>query len=184
MPFLFAACHDRGTDTAIPEPEATMERIISFYNDDEGDKASYTLAYPEMTMELKYNRLEIRFAPTRPARKDELIFQIDEADLRNGYVGNYKVSTPETGQADVIYYHYMSTGDGSVLVSDGNNIEGEFEITSFDARHQRFNGRYTVFIKDELDPTRYNYNQANPRKCDITVTGNFEGLHLRKLQYR
>lgn len=178
LTFLFTACHDKEAETAIPDPEATMDRTITFHREAEEDKASYTLTYPEATMKFENNALETRFAPSRPAGKDEIIFNISGADVRNGYVGKYKVNSAGISQADVIYYHYMSTGDGSVLISDGNNMEGEFEITSFDPRNQTASGRYSVVIKNEFDPTRYNYNQANPRTCDITVTGSFEGLNL------
>ncbi|RDV14791.1 hypothetical protein DXT99_12555 [Pontibacter diazotrophicus] len=181
--FFFMSCEKEETVTVLPETEAKMDRSFDFNSDDIDEKASYTLDADETQLVLENKILEVSFSPARQDGKDAIFFEIYEADLANGYVGKYKVQSlpdPASGPAKTTYYHYMNSGSGSVLLSGGNTIDGEFEITSFDYETQLASGKFTVVMKDVTDPTRYNANLADARKCDVTVTGEFTNLILVK----
>ncbi|WP_018478033.1 hypothetical protein [Pontibacter roseus] len=184
LPLLLGACDEEEKETPLPEPEASLNRTFDFKNADEDEKATYTLGAFESHLVLENGKLELAFSPAAPTGKDALVFKIKSTDIPSGYVGKYSVkSLPETeaGKAETTYYHYLGTGGGSALMSGGNTMAGEVEITAFDTQNQLASGKFEITMPDAYDPTRYNPNLDDARKCDITVTGFFKNLRLVRL---
>jgi hypothetical protein len=181
----FASCDQKEEEAVsiLPNVEATMERTFDYLESEEEDRVVYTLNLSEMQLLSDDDRLEVMFAPTRPAKKDALVFNIRKSDLKNGYVGLYKIkslSNNKSGQAELTYYHYHNKTSSNALFSVGNQMEGNFEIKTYNASTGLASGSYVINIKNVIDPTAYENNPVKPRKCDITVKGEFNNLKLQK----
>lgn len=98
LPFLLlalalalSACDKQQGDAviALPNVTATLERTFTYSETAEQSKAVYTLTAHELQLSSESDRMEVGFAPTRPAANDVLIFELLHADLLSGYVGKY-----------------------------------------------------------------------------------------------
>ncbi|WP_299708649.1 hypothetical protein [uncultured Pontibacter sp.] len=181
----FASCDQKEEETAsiLPNVEATMERTFDYLGSEETDRMVYTLSLSEMQLLSDDDRLEVMFAPTKPVRKDAIVFNIRKTDLKNGYVGTYSLkslSTNKSGKAELTYYHYHNKTSSNALFSVGNQMEGNFEIKTYNASTGLASGSYVVNIKNVTDPTAYETNPSTPRKCDIILRGEFNNLKLKK----
>jgi hypothetical protein len=185
LAILFVSCDQKEKETAsiLPNVEATMERTFDYLESEENDRVVYTLSLSEMQLLSDDDRLEVMFAPTRPAKKDAMVFNIKKADLKNGYVGLYNIKSltnNKSGQAELTYYHYHNKTSSNALFSVGNQMEGSFEIKAYNASTGLASGSFVVNIKNVTDPTAYETNPLIPRKCDITLKGEFNNLKLKK----
>jgi hypothetical protein len=185
LAIVFASCDQKEEESAsiLPSVEATMERTFDYLESKEEDRVVYTLNLSEMQLLSDDGKLEVMFAPTRPAKKDALVFNIKKTDLKNGYVGVYKIkslSNNKSGQAELTYYHYHNKTSSNALFSVGNKMEGNFEIKTYNASTGLASGSYEVNIKNVTDPTAYETNPLTPRKCDIMLRGEFNNLKLQK----
>lgn len=168
------------TTSILPGLEATMDRTFDYLESDEADRVFYTLSLSEMQLLSDDEKLEMIFAPDKPVRMDAVVFNIKKTELKNGFVGQYKIKslTNRTGQAELTYYHYHNKTNSNALFSVGNQMEGSFEIETYNASTGLASGRYVVNIKNVTDPKAYKNNPLIPRKCDITLSGEFNNLKL------
>ncbi len=184
--FLTAACDKQtdGTDTAVPRLSATLERTFNYTESAEENRAVYAMGTSELQVVSDEERVEISFAPTRPAANDAITFRLLKQDLLGGYVGTYTVrslSNNKKGSADFTYYHYYNKTSKSALFSSGNRMEGQLEIKTYNASTGLASGTFKVVIRNVTDPTSFDASQASNRKCDVTLTGEFS--HLKLLNY-
>jgi hypothetical protein len=168
--------------TILPNVEATLERTFDYTETKETDRAVYTLSLSDMQLLSDDGKLEVMFAPINPARKDALVVNINKKELKNGYVGAYKIKSLsyKAGQAELTYYHYHNKTSSNALFSVGNDMQGSFEIKTYNATTGLASGTYEVNIKNVTDPTAYETNPLTPRKCDIMLRGEFNNLKLQK----
>jgi hypothetical protein len=180
--FMAVSCSPKDDEaTIVPKVEASMERKFNFEESTEEDKITYTLGLPEMKLLSDDEKLEIMFAPARPAGKDAVVFRIKKSELANGYIGTYKIrslSNGKSGHSDLTYYHYYNKTGSTALFSSGNRMEGNIEIKSYNASTGLASGSFVVNIKNVTDPASKEINPARPRKCDVVVTGEFSNLKL------
>jgi hypothetical protein len=181
--FLTFSCDKQEEESAtiVPKVEATMERSFNYLESEEEEKAVYSLSLREMQLLADEEKLQIDFAPSRPTGNDAVVFSIRQADLLNGYIGNYPIrslSNNKKGRADITYYHYYNKTSKSALFSSGNRMEGNIEIKAYNATTGLASGSFEVTISGVSDPTAYESNPAKPRKCNITLKGSFNNLKL------
>lgn len=172
---------DDESTTILPKVEATMERSFHYLESAEEEKVVYSLSLREMQLLSDDQKLQIDFAPARPAANDALVFSINQSDLLNGYVGTYPIrslSNNKKGRADITYYHYYNKTSKSALFSSGNRMEGKIEISAYNAATGLANGSFEVTISNVTDPTSYESKPDKPRKCNITLSGKFNNLKL------
>ena len=156
-----------------------MERSFAFLESTEEDKAIYSLSHREMQLVSDDDKLQLNFAPSRPSGNDAVVFSIKQADLLNGFIGTYPIrslSNNKKGLADITYYHYYNKTSKSALFSSGNKMEGQIEINSYNAETGLASGSFEVTITNVTDPTSYSSNPDKPRKCNITLKGEFNNL--------
>ncbi|MBX0334740.1 hypothetical protein K3G39_15980 [Pontibacter sp. HSC-14F20] len=181
--FFSVSCDEQNDEstTIIPRVEATMERSFNYIESAEQEKAVYSLSLREMVLSSDEDKLQINFAPSRPAGNDALVFSIKQSELFNGFIGTYPIrslSNNKRGRADITYYHYYNKTSKSALFSSGNRMEGQIEIKAYDSTTGLASGSFEVTISNVTDPTSYEDNPAKPRKCNITLRGNFNNLKL------
>jgi hypothetical protein len=184
--FLSTACDKQtdGAETAVPRISATLERTFDYTEATEDNRAVYAMGTGELQVVTDEDKIEISFAPTRPAANDALTFRLLKQDLFGGYVGTYTIrslSNNKKGHADLTYYHYYNKTSKSALFSSGNIMEGQLEIKTYNASTGLASGTFTVVIRNVTDPTSFDSNSSSTRKCDVKLSGEFS--HLKLLNY-
>ncbi|MBD1396066.1 hypothetical protein H9Q13_02720 [Pontibacter sp. JH31] len=179
----FSCDETDAASTVVPNVEATMERKFKYLETTVDEKITYTLGLSEMHLLSDDDKVEIMFAPTRPAGKDALVFKIKKSDFANGYIGTYQIRSilnGKSGKSDLTYYHYYNKTGSTALFSTGNSMEGNIVIKTYDAATGLASGSFEVNIKNVLDPASNEINPIKPRKCDIVLTGEFNNLKLNR----
>jgi hypothetical protein len=103
--------------------------------------------------------------------------------VKPGFVGTYGLqsfSDPQAGEAKVSFIHYTSDSGGNIFDSQFNTLTGSYQITAYDASHQLISGRYDLVIKEASDPYAPAEERFNPKKIDITISGTFKNVPVKK----
>ncbi|NDK54370.1 DUF6252 family protein [Pontibacter fetidus] len=178
LTFLNFSCDTDGgdADEVIPEMALTMHRAFMYHDNHETKNATYTSANLQSAFLTENERLTIYVG----GDKDDISFEIAEADLPSGYVGNYVLKSlpnPDNGKAKTSYSYATSPTSGSVFFSQANAMNGSVEITNYNEKHQLISGTFELTMENVPDPTAT--SPTNPRSCDVTITGTFANAKLK-----
>ncbi|WP_242928187.1 hypothetical protein [Pontibacter vulgaris] len=175
LALLNFSCDSDDKEEVIPEMELSMDRTFMYHDTHETKAASYASDDLQSGFLTGNEKLTIYVG----SEKDGISFEIADADLISGYVGNYTLKSlpnPENGKAKITYSYSTSGTSGSVMFSQANTMIGSIEITDYNEKHNLISGAFELRMEDVPDPTAT--SPTNPRRCDVTVTGTFENAKL------
>ena len=190
---LFASCTKNTKETvADPAVEGAFTRTVVYTNQNNSqNRASYS-GNAMVTTRAGFDGnaifVGLHVMPIeRGTVGDGIFFKIDKSFLQQGLTGAYSVSGQTIPAVQSTrYIHMVEKPEGGFWSSInetnmGVQMEGTFNITSFDAKRQLLSGYFNVVIKDLIsDPLNYNrVSTIDPANLNtVTITGTFSNVKL------
>ena len=163
-------------DGVVPQMKLALDRSFMYHDIHELKAASYTTDDLQTAFLIENESLTVYM----DSGTDGVSFRISEAKLLSGYVGEYTLQTlpnPDNGDANTTYVYKNGATSGSVYFSQANYINGSIEITDYNEKYNLISGTFEMTMEDVPDPTLTTATPT-PRRCDVTITGNFENARL------
>ena len=190
---FLTACTKKTKETIVDPPaEGAFTRTIVYSNQNNSTlKSSYAgNVVVETRARLQDNLLHLSvFAtPKVPGTTgDGVAFAIDKSFLQQGLVGNYNLDAQTAPAVASARYNHMWLKEAGGFWSSihetnmGLQMEGIFNISSYNRERQLVSGYFNLVIKDLIsDPMRYDGpSTIDPQKLStVTVTGTFDHVKI------